>query len=200
MDQSQLIDYALDLLDASARAEAERAIAADAEAQARLVELRRDLGLLANASEPVTPSPALRGRILDATAPQPSFVGMIPRVGAFFDLPAERVETLLGAAREIARPRWRQLHPGISLMRVKAGPRRSSHRCALAFMAADTQFPHHIHAGDEWALLIDGYIRESTGLEFHSGDLLHKPAGSSHSFRTVEVHCLFAVASVEHPE
>ena len=44
-------------------------------------------------------------------------------------------------------------------------------------------------------LLIDGYVRESTGREFHSGDVLHKPAGSTHAFCTLEVPCLFAVAS-----
>lgn len=67
-------------------------------------------------------------------------------------------------------------------MPVKAGPRRRSEHCALVLMTADTQFPSHGHTADEWALLIDGYVRESTGRDLHSGDLLHKPTVSTARF------------------
>lgn len=195
MDEHQLIEYALDLLDAQARDEAERAIGADAGAKARLSELQHDLGLVALTPEPIAPTPALRERILDATAPQPRYGGMVARLSAFLDLAAEQVERLLLDTHEIARPAWKTLAPGISVMPVEGGPERRAQRCALLFMAADTHFPSHTHPGDEWALLIDGYVRESSGQELHSGDLLHKPAGSTHAFCTLDVACLFAVAA-----
>lgn len=195
MDETRLIEYALDLLDAPTRDEAERAIGADAGAKARLSELRHDLGLIALAPEPVAPTPALRERILDATAPQPRYGGMVARLSAFLDLAAEQVERLLLNTHQIARPIWKTLAPGISVMPIKAGPARRSQRCALVLMEADTQFPSHTHPGDEWALLIDGHVRESTGRELHSGDHLYKPAGSTHAFCTSDAACLFAVAA-----
>ena len=78
-------------------------------------------------------------------------------------------------------------------MPIKAGVGRAGQQCLLFSMAPDTGFPSHRHRGDEWALLLDGYVQEMDGREYFSGDLVHKTEGSSHSFRTFEAPCLFAV-------
>jgi anti-sigma factor ChrR (cupin superfamily) len=46
--------------------------------------------------------------------------------------------------------------------------------------------PDHRHLGEERLLILEGSLVETDGSEFRAGDLVVKPAGSSHAFHIPE--------------
>ena len=192
-DDSTLIEYALGSLDPAMVADVERQLARSPELQAQLKQIEADLSWFALTSEPVSPNPQLREQILKASAPQPDYEAFADRLSVFFDLSVERVRELLSQIKKIPHAPWNELFPGAQVLSFRGGPERSSANCSLLYMKPETKFPMHQHIGDEWAILLDGRAQEPDGSEYNVGDILHKPAGSTHSFRALDKPCVFAV-------
>jgi quercetin dioxygenase-like cupin family protein len=132
------------------------------------------------------PSPALRSRVLASVDPATPLAGFAPRLAAFFDLPSERALELLSVARGAAGAAWEAAFvPGVRLHHLAGGPRVEAADCGLVELAPGTLFPPHLHRGDEWSFILAGSAEEEGGERWEPGDLVHRPPGSRHAFRSV---------------
>jgi quercetin dioxygenase-like cupin family protein len=132
------------------------------------------------------PSAALRSRVLASIDPATPLAGFAPRLAAFFDLSSERALELLGVARGGTGATWEPAFvPGVRLHHLAGGPRVEAADCGLVELAPGTWFPHHVHRGDEWSFILAGSAEEEGGERWEPGDLVHRPPGTRHAFRSV---------------
>ena len=121
-------------------------------------------------------------------------LGEVDRLGAL----APKLAALFGLAEDRAREVLAQAKRGEGLMPgpgtgVRLLPVEGLAKCLL-FVAADGEFPAHVHTGDETLLVLEGALRDSHGLECWRGDSVTLPEGSEHSVKALGgVPCLCAV-------
>ena len=164
----------------------------------RLPELD-ELGELALAAAPVRPSASLRERLLEATRTETAFAGYVDRLCELLDLGVDRVREILGEVDRVDTDAWEDSRtPGMRLLHFDGGPRVAEADCGLVHFVPGEEFPHHRHVGDEWSLILQGAVQEHDGRVSLPGDVLHRPAGSVHSFRAVgDEPLVFAVVVFE---
>ncbi|MEN8184200.1 MAG: cupin domain-containing protein, partial [Myxococcota bacterium] len=134
--------------------------------------------------------------LLRSLEPDARFPAYVERVGVLFDLAQSRVRELLDAVSRVMQSPWEEGRvPGVRLLHFDGGPRLATADCGLVYIEADVSYPGHRHRGDEWSLVLQGEAEEDGGRLWAAGDLVHRPAGSSHSFHTLgQVPFVFAVA------
>ncbi len=151
-----------------------------------------DLDLLAAALTadlaPVAPSPTLRERLRDPGTSR--FARFARTLADLIDVSVERANALLERALDLADPGrsspnlWEPLPiPGASTLWVDGGSAVAGCIRGFVRIPAGADFPEHRHIGEEKVLILDGAILDSSGQEFHPGDIAEMPAGSSHSYR-----------------
>lgn len=194
--KEQLEAYALGLLEEEDRAAFERELNESESLRQSLDEVNEAIALAGNAVKPVSPSAALKNRLLRSLDPAERFSGLIQRLMTFLDVDAEEVEQVVELARsDRTDPRWEETGlPGIRKASIKAGPRRGSSEAYLLYLTAGSTFPPHRHVGTEWGLILEGSVIDSVDGEQSVGDIVQKTSGSTHSFRVPTSHsALFVV-------
>ena len=82
--------------------------------------------------------------------------------------------------------------PGISSVRVEAGPRVQEAETLFVRFNPGVRFPLHRHVGLERVLVLEGSYEDSTGVLHRAGELRQWPIDSEHSFRVGDETCIFA--------
>lgn len=165
----------------------------DAALEAELVEA---LAFSAALSPEASPPPRLKRRLLDSIAR--------PQV-AFFDRVARLLHVSLDDARLLLesfdrpdqRDRWAESGPGIWLQHLSPGPRFADAVVGLVRVEAGVTFPHHSHLGTEQVLVLQGGMRDVSGLISLPGDLVIMPPDSDHTFEALPGDELRYLAVVE---
>lgn len=153
---------------------------------------------LAALATPVTPSPAVRDRLLasvDALVRPGPLDRFAAALGLMLDVTVDKARMFLGWIDDPAR--WTPTGlPGVDGIRLPAGPAWAGADCRLLRIAAGGRFPAHRHLGPEAALVLDGHAREPGGAEhLGPGDLIERPAGTEHELVIGDEPCVFAVRS-----
>jgi len=137
---------------------------------------------------PLAPSPSIRERLLH-TGPS-RFARFARTLADLIDVSVDRAKALLERALDLADPvrsapdAWEPLPvPGACTLWVDGGSAVAGCIRGFVRIPAGSDFPQHRHIGDEKVLVLDGAILDSSGQEFHPGDIAEMPAGSSHSYR-----------------
>jgi hypothetical protein len=140
-------------------------------------QLRARVQALLEALVPATPF---------APVPPPAAPELVARLAAFVDLEEARAQQLLQAAAAAPGPPWAPSGlPGFSLLPVAGGPRVTGATCCLAYLAPGHGLPSHRHQGDEWTLILQGWVQEDDGHRWGPGDRLHRAPGSVHALAVV---------------
>jgi hypothetical protein len=132
-----------------------------------------------------------------APASPPSATELVTRLAAFLDLEEGQAQQLLQALATAAGPPWTPSGlPGLSLLPLAGGPRVADATCGLGYIAPGKGLPHHRHQGDEWTLVLYGWVQEDDGHRWGPGDCLHRAPGSVHAFYALEpTPCVCALVS-----
>ncbi|HET9932044.1 MAG TPA: cupin domain-containing protein [Polyangiaceae bacterium] len=143
------------------------------------------LSTLAEALPARAPGHALRARLLaSAASPRLRWAPFFDKLGALFDL--DEAALMQMAERAALEDQWQPGPlPSVSLFHLSGGPAIASADAGLVRVAAGFEFPTHRHLGEERTLILEGEVRESSGLLRRPGDALSMPADSSHSFEVV---------------
>ncbi len=194
-DDTQLIEYALGILDSDDAKSTEDQLGAAPEAQQALAEIEAILSDLALAESPMPHRGDLRNRLLAALEPGTRFEGFIDRLTRLFDLPAGRIRELLASLDKIPKSRWvASGMEGILFRHLDGGPRVAAADCGFVRVEPGCKYPAHRHLGEEWKLILAGEAQEDSGKIWVPGDLVYKAAGSTHAFRLIGDEALiFAV-------
>jgi quercetin dioxygenase-like cupin family protein len=151
-------------------------------------------------AEPIAPSGELRESVLRSIADPAGLEGYVRRFAAMFDLDEPRARELLARApqRDAA---WEATPlPGVALLHFTGGARVAAADCGFVWFAPGVHFPEHIHDGDEWVLVLAGAAEEDgSGAAWMPGDLVHRAAGSRHSFRVTSPGPLVFATILEAP-
>jgi quercetin dioxygenase-like cupin family protein len=136
--------------------------------------------------EPTPPSAPVRARLLGQVREPPWRYGpFFHRVAELFDLPADRVQALLGRLADPAVFRPAGL-PGVREVRVEGGPRVQGAQTSIVRFAPGTRLPRHHHRGSESVLVLEGSYIEDDGPEYGPGDLHEMAEGTTHGFRVTK--------------
>jgi quercetin dioxygenase-like cupin family protein len=158
-------------------------------------ELPRDVldggSALALEAAPVSPSDALRNRLLSSLAVTSRFEEYEARVARLLDLSLDGTRPLLlaidGGAKWDRGPRQ-----GIELFHVDGGPAVENAVTGFVRIAPGTEFPEHSHLGEEVVLVLQGACEDSGGAVFGAGDEARMAAGTHHHLRAIgEVRLLY---------
>ena len=161
-----------------ARLEDEPILAAEYDA------LREVLGALPLDLDPVGPPPALRRRILDAAeGGAERYAPMLERLGELFDVATATAREYAG--RLFTNDGWEDLLPGIAYLDLEGGPAAAGGRVGLVRMTPGARFPLHRHVGPERTLILQGALRDSSGVELHAGDHAEGDDGVEHWFEAI---------------
>lgn len=194
LPEVSLLEAALDRT-AELHPEAAAHLAACASCSQRVRELVEDLAAI-TASEPVAPPPHLRERILAATGEKTNaapLAGFARRLARLFDLDSVQADKVLeGACGDTA---WEVRGP-FSYFHFTPGPQLAQGaEAGVVRLEPGVCFPRHRHRGDEYAIVLQGILREDhSGREGLPGDVMHMREGSSHTVScTGAERCIFAV-------
>lgn len=137
--------------------------------------------LLGEAIEPMTPSAALRERLMDSVRGTDRHAGFADRLARMFHLPVVRMVEILG---QVADPgtEWEEFLPGIRLLHFDGGEPLATADCGIVRVEAGGTFPAHLHHGHELSLILSGVALLEDGRELLPGDLNPLEAGSVHAF------------------
>ncbi len=131
---------------------------------------------------PLSPGGTSLGRLMQSVAEPPlRYAPFYGRLGELWDLPEDRVVSVLSRARDEREWRLAPL-PGLKLLRLQGGPRALDANCYLAHFAAGLSFPEHRHHGHESVLILEGSYTDRSGQVFRSGDVHDMGEGSEHGF------------------
>jgi len=132
-----------------------------------------------------------------AQVPPLPVAALVTRVAAFFDLAEARAQQLLQALQVAPGPPWIPSGlPGVRLLPLAGGPHLAGATCVLAYGAPGQGFPRHRHDGDEWTLVLQGWVQEDDGRRWGPGDRLHRAPGSIHALTALEpTPCVCALVS-----
>ncbi len=195
VDRVQLIEYLLGNLEPAARVQVENELQSSAESRAELAELEALLGDVALTVEPLSPTPALRQKVLASVEPTTLFEGFLARFAELFDINLDKARTLLNAAGAVWDQPWVESGlPGIRFFHFDGGQRVADAHCGLVHIDAGQRIPTHQHFGDEWSFILQGCLEEEiSGKIWACGELVYRPPGSAHAIRAVGTKpCLFA--------
>lgn len=140
---------------------------------------------LLDAVEPVTP-PSAEKLLLRAKAVDRLGV-FAPQLGALFGLADDATAALLAKVRsgegQVPGPA-----PGVRFL-----PVRGVQACIL-FVDAGAEFPRHTHEGQETLLVLEGGLKDSSGVECWRGEQATFAPGTSHAVRALGgLPCICAV-------
>jgi quercetin dioxygenase-like cupin family protein len=151
-------------------------------------------------------SPALRARVQTAIAtlvPAAPFASAPPlqltelpaQLAALFDVEEAQARRLLHTIAAAPGPPWRRCaFADVRLLPVAGGPRVAGATCFLVYGQQGLTFPRHRHRGEEWTLVLQGWVEEENGHCWGPGDLLHRAVGSLHALHAVgTAPCICAI-------
>jgi quercetin dioxygenase-like cupin family protein len=186
IDHATLIEYLLGILDSPACEQIERALASSSEHRKLLAQAEKLLNDVNQSVYPLTPGDRLRDRLMASLDPTTPFEGFVDRLKAFFDLDGDQLRRLLNTVNAVPRLPWEPSGlPGVHFLHFTAGPRVATADCGLVYMEPKQRVPKYKHYGEEWALILQGSIREDDGKVWSPGDLIYKAADSAHSFQVL---------------
>ena len=178
-----LFDYALGHLSPTEHARVESALTGSVALQEELRELQIALGVLAEASPVIRPSPQHRARLLDSLEAPPVSARAYRALEEVFDLGSRAVAQVL-LLLEKAEGWTESGVPGFSFAHFAGGPRTAGLECGLIRLSAGFEFPRHRHQGEEITLVVRGaYTDLSSGQIYRAGDISKMAAGTEHGFR-----------------
>jgi ChrR Cupin-like domain len=130
-------------------------------------------------------------------APPPAVAALVPCLAAFLGLEEARTQELLPILAGAPRPPWTSSGlPGLHVYPLPGGPGLGGATCLLVSLAPGHALPLHRHQGEEWTLLLQGWVQEDDGHCWGPGDRLHRAPGSVHAFSTLAATpCLCAVVN-----
>jgi putative transcriptional regulator len=143
------------------------------------------------------PPARLRERVL-ASMRGPGRYGLFAdRVARLFDLTLDaaqrRLALLEGGAVWSPGP-----VEGIDFWPLRAGAGCSGAIATFVRAAPGVAFPRHAHVAEEISFVLDGGLRDSTGLEVWRGEELYKPPRSEHSFVALgDAPCIAATVAFD---
>ena len=194
VDRTSLIEYALGVLDKTAREHLERELHTSPESQRELAELKELLNNTALTVAPMRPTQQLRHRVLASLEPATRFESYVDRLANFFDMGIDRVRELLAAIDSVADQPWEDSGiAGTRFLHFDGGQRVASAHCGLVHIEPGNGIPKHQHFGDEWTLVLQGRLQEDSGQTWASGDIVYRAPGSAHTICAVgDEPCIFA--------
>ena len=143
----------------------------------------------------LTPSPALRERLLASIASQ-------PRLGAYTDAAAKLLDVTQERARELLRridepTRWMPTpFDGVEGYWFRGGPATAGAFTGFIRLHAGKQLPMHDHIGPEEGLVLQGRVRDENGRVYQPGDRVDMAGGSRHELNALPViDCVFVVVA-----
>ncbi|MGZ3451847.1 MAG: cupin domain-containing protein [Polyangiales bacterium] len=187
----KLAELALEVLPAEERALVELHLQSCPRCVRELHELREAVTSLASLAVSAPPSGEVRRRLFADVVGRARYAPFADRVARFFGIDVADAERALESITETTA--WRPgPMPGMSMAKVPS--RAKVPRQTAIFLRSDAGAvcPDHRHIGEERLLILEGGIIESDGTELHAGDLVVKPAGSSHAFRVPEEEACIA--------
>ncbi len=186
LDETVLIQYALDILDPPDSVGIHQALAASADLRARLYEIQETLDAVALAEIPIEPGPRLWEQVLASIEPEARFEQFNERFAELFDLEEKEARRLLTKIDHAEANDWVSLFlPGVSILWFQGGPSAATAICGLVSVEPNTIFPRHRHLDTECVLVLQGGARENSGHLLQPGDLLISTAGSEHAFKSL---------------
>ena len=164
-----------------------------------LLSLESALGATSSAAAPAsfaetprTPSAGLLERIeLTLSEPPHRYAPFFSQAAQLFDLPEEALVAQLARLRDPNTWIFAGL-PGISKLRVEAGPALRDAETLLVRFNPGVRFPLHRHTGVERVLVLEGSYEDSNGVLHRAGELREWPSDTEHSFRVGDEVCIFA--------
>lgn len=164
--------------------ETEARLKAEVERSPALVRETRETeeALLAMADRLPAEQPPVGGRArLIATLSSPArFKRFFPLFQRWFDLDDAAITRVL--ADMDAGKAWKAApFPGVRYFHFDSGPAALAREAGCIRLAAGAQFPRHVHAGAERALILEGTLLLD-GRAWHVGDTVEAAAGTAHSF------------------
>ena len=162
-----------------------------------IAKINEEIEQIASTVTPVKASSHLKSSIfshIDEVNPH-SLDGMANRVADFFQLPINKIQTMLKSVSDLTLPHWEKTFiKGAYLYHFKAGGDIAKAHCGLIYLKADTKVQEHEHLGEEHMLVLTGEIKTQEGKSYRVGDVLISKKGSSHIIQTAKhTHCVFAV-------
>ncbi|MEO8179950.1 MAG: cupin domain-containing protein [Deltaproteobacteria bacterium] len=149
------------------------------------------------ASSPIASSPAAPGdRVLERlertlSEPPHRYAPFFARTAELFDLSESAVIAQLARLKDPSSWTFAGL-PGISSVRVEAGPSVQEAETLFVCFNPGTRFPLHRHVGPERVLVLEGSYEDSNGILHRAGELRDWPSDTEHSFRVGDEICIFA--------
>lgn len=145
-------------------------------------EERATIGELHRLLEPSAPPASIAARLARDVEELPlRYAPFFDRLAAVWDLPLDRVVTILESAK--SPDAWRKTAlPGLRLFDVQGGERVRGADVHLVRFSPGMRFPRHRHPGDEALFVLEGSYRDSSGRVVGPGDLQEMAAGSEHGF------------------
>jgi putative transcriptional regulator len=153
------------------------------------------LAEVASLLHPVTPSDALRARLM-ASAAQGRLDRYRLQVARLLDIDEERASELLDGIDDPSSFEAGPL-PGIDLFHVEGGETVDGAITGFIRIAPGGVFPHHEHLGHEYVLVVQGAFRdEESGEVYRPGDLSTMTPGTAHELRVLPGPTLIYLAVV----
>lgn len=186
-DPGLWVEYALGLLDEDVRRRVEQQLEHSEDARNALAEAIESLSTFGEGESPLRPPDSVRAAVLAAVRPERRFEGFVDRMSTFLDLATSNVRALVRSIDVATDPDggWQPDEPGTLLYHFEGGPRVAEADCGLVRVEAGSGYPAHRHLGDEWNFVLSGTAREDSGAVWNTGDVVHRKAGSVHSFRVI---------------
>ncbi|MDQ3034041.1 MAG: cupin domain-containing protein [Myxococcota bacterium] len=151
------------------------------------------LALLAGESEG---SAALRERVIAAVRTTHRWDDLEAKIASLIDLDLDATRALLVAIDE--RGGWEAgIAESVELLHFRGGTAVADAITGFVRIAPGEAFPEHEHVGDESVLVLQGAFRDSSGTLHERGELVQRPAGSSHSLVAVGALPLVYLAIVQ---
>lgn len=199
--QQETAAHALGALDPAAARALEQAAATDSSLQSEITRFRDVVAAFTqNAVPPRTPSPTVRGRVLDRIRKTPQIRPGTPASKPAFD-PTKRPTPPPGFAFVHSDAGWQPTGvPGFQF-RVLSINEREGYRVLLGKLEPGAQFPHHIHkTGAEELFLVSGDLF-TAGRYMQAGDFVHADPGTDHPELYSPNGCIaLLVEPIEGPE
>ncbi len=196
----RLPEFVLGILPPAEMREMEALVAASPALRREVAALTEALAVAAASLRPVSPSFALRARILASVGlPTRSFpFPFLAELSRIFDLQVEAIRALLERIDQSAT--WQTYAPGIEYQHFAPGPRLAGAagvEAGLVRLRAGVTFFRHRHVGgSETTFVLEGTLRDGES-GFGPGSRIVRDAGTVHDYRAEPDHDL-VIAVLHH--
>jgi putative transcriptional regulator len=181
----ELAELALDLLPPGARGQVVLHLDGCERCRRELALVHESVAGIAALASPARPPPDLRRRLLGTIAGPSRYAPFVDRVARFFGIDAREASSALEAIT--ANDAWiNGPMPGMATAKLPSRPKVPGQTAVFLRSEVGAHCPNHRHLGEERLFILEGGIVESDGTAFHAGDLVVKPAGSSHAFHVLD--------------